>query len=87
MLRVYGRIVNVPVKLSRSLATKEEILYRPVMASIRELKNYINGEFVGCASHVDSYNPATGEVHLKIPDSGDVEVQAAVEASQNALKK
>jgi len=50
------------------------------------LKNFINGEFVGCASLLDSYNPATGEVHLKIPNSGNEEVQAAVEAAQRAFK-
>lgn len=58
-----------------------------IMAAIPMLKNYINGEFVECSKHLDSYNPATGEVHLKVPDSGKEEVQAAVEAAKNAFKK
>lgn len=56
------------------------------MASVQVLQNYIGGEFVACSSHVDSYNPATGEVHLKVPNSGEKEVQAAVEAAQHAFK-
>ena len=51
------------------------------------LKNYIDGEFVECSKHLDSYNPATGEVHLQVPDSGKEEVQAAVEAAKRAFKK
>lgn len=51
------------------------------------LKNYINGEFVECSKHLDSYNPATGEVHLRIPDSGKEEVEAAVDAAKAAFKK
>ena len=42
---------------------------------------------MSCSSHIESYNPATGEVHLKVPDSGEEEVQAAVEAAQQAFKK
>lgn len=56
-------------------------------AEIEVLQNFINGEFVSCSRHVDSYNPATGEVHLKVPDSGQEEVQAAVEAAKEAFKK
>ena len=50
------------------------------------LKNFINGEFVSCEKLLDSYNPATGQVHLKVPHSGNEEVQAAVEAAQRAFK-
>lgn len=57
------------------------------MAAVQELENYINGEFVACSRHLESYNPATGEVHLKIPDSGKQEVDAAVEAAKTAFKK
>lgn len=57
------------------------------MASVQVLENYIDGRFVPCSRHVDSYNPALGEVHLKVPDSGDEEVQLAVEAAQRAFKK
>ena len=56
------------------------------MASPRVLENFIGGRFVSCSKHIDSYNPATGEVHLKVPDSGKEEVQLAVEAAQKAFK-
>ena len=55
--------------------------------TMETLKNYIGGEFVECDRHLDSYNPATGEVHLRVPDSGKEEVQAAVEAAKKAFKK
>ena len=57
------------------------------MASVQALQNFINGEFVSCNSYVDSYNPATGEIYLKVPRSEEKEVQVAVEAAQHAFKK
>jgi len=57
------------------------------MASVQVLENFIDGQFVPCSRHIDSYNPATGEVHLHVPDSGEEEVQAAVDAAQKAFKK
>lgn len=57
------------------------------MAAVEELKNFINGEFVACSRVLDSYNPATGKVHLKVPDSGKEEVDAAVKAAKEAFKK
>jgi len=57
------------------------------MASVQVLENFIDGQFVPCSRHIDSYNPATGEVHLHVPDSGEEEVQAAVDAAQRAFKK
>ena len=54
---------------------------------MEELENFIDGRFVACSRHIDSYNPATGQVHLKVPDSGEEEVQQAVEAAQKAFKK
>lgn len=57
------------------------------MASLQELENFIDGRFVACSRHIDSYNPATGQVHLKVPDSGEEEVQLAVAAAQKAFKK
>ena len=66
---------------------KSELDLFTKMADVKELENYINGEFVACSRHLESYNPATGEVHLKIPDSGKQEVDGAVEAAKNAFKK
>lgn len=38
------------------------------------LENYIGGKFVSCRSYIDSYDPSTGEVYCKVPDSGKEEV-------------
>lgn len=38
------------------------------------LENYIGGKFLPCRSHIDSYDPSTGEVYCKVPDSGAEEV-------------
>lgn len=38
------------------------------------LENYIGGKFVPCQGHIDSYDPSTGEVYCKVPDSGEKEV-------------
>lgn len=51
------------------------------------LENFIDGKFVPCSQHLDSYCPATGEVALNIPDSGKEEVDLAVEAAKKAFKK
>ncbi|XP_034018531.1 2-aminomuconic semialdehyde dehydrogenase [Thalassophryne amazonica] len=49
------------------------------------LENYIGGQFVPCSRHVDSYDPSTGEVYCKVPDSGEDEVEAAVAAAKKAF--
>ena len=56
------------------------------MASVVELQNFIDGEFVACGAHLDSYNPATGAVDLRVPDSGEEEVERAAQAAQSAFK-
>ena len=56
------------------------------MGGIKALENFIDGQFISCSSHLDSYNPATGEVFLKVPDSGKQEVDLAVEAAKKAFK-
>lgn len=38
------------------------------------LENFIAGKFVPCSSYIDSYNPSTGDVYCKVPDSGIEEV-------------
>lgn len=38
------------------------------------LENFIAGKFVPCSSYIDSYNPSTGEVYCRVPDSGKEEV-------------
>lgn len=56
------------------------------MANIKTLENYINGKFVPTTSHIDSYDPSTGEVFLKVPDSGKEDIDNAVEAAKVAFK-
>jgi len=51
------------------------------------LQNYINGKFIPPIGgrYLDNYNPATGEVYGKIPDSGPEDVDAAVQAATAAF--
>ncbi|XP_009880580.1 PREDICTED: aldehyde dehydrogenase family 8 member A1 isoform X2 [Charadrius vociferus] len=49
------------------------------------LENFIAGKFVPCSSYIDSYNPSTGEVYCRVPDSGKEEVEAAVKAAKTAF--
>ncbi|XP_023605854.1 aldehyde dehydrogenase family 8 member A1 isoform X2 [Myotis lucifugus] len=49
------------------------------------LENFIGGKFLPCNSYLDSYDPSTGEVYCRVPDSGKEEVEAAVEAARAAF--
>nr|XP_003223357.1 PREDICTED: aldehyde dehydrogenase family 8 member A1 [Anolis carolinensis] len=49
------------------------------------LENYIGGQFVPSSSYLDSYDPSTGEVYCKVPDSGQEEIEAAVKAAKSAF--
>ncbi|XP_054578308.1 2-aminomuconic semialdehyde dehydrogenase isoform X2 [Eptesicus fuscus] len=49
------------------------------------LENFIGGKFLPCNSYIDSYDPSTGEVYCRVPDSGKEEVEAAVEAARAAF--
>jgi len=40
------------------------------------LENFIAGKFVPCSSYIDSYNPSTGDVYCRVPDSGKEEVSS-----------
>ena len=53
---------------------------------VKELANFINGDFIKYPKYLDSYNPATGEVFLKVPDSGSEEIEQAVQAASKAFK-
>lgn len=54
---------------------------------MRHLKNYINNEFrePEAGRWLDNYNPATGEVYSRIPDSGSEDVEEAVKAAKSAF--
>lgn len=49
------------------------------------VQNFINGQFVEASRYLDSWNPATGKVWARIPDSGQEEVDLAVRAAQDAF--
>nr|XP_025716863.1 aldehyde dehydrogenase family 8 member A1 isoform X2 [Callorhinus ursinus] len=49
------------------------------------LGNFINGKFVPCNSYIDSYDPSTGDVYCRVPNSGKEEIDAAVEAARAAF--
>ncbi len=54
---------------------------------MRDIKNFINGEYVDPISGewLDNYNPATGEVYCKLPNSSSIDVEQAVFAAKNAF--
>ncbi len=54
---------------------------------MQQLKNYINGKLVAPISdaYIDNYNPATGEVYSRLPDSDERDVQHAVDAARSAF--
>ncbi len=51
------------------------------------IANYINGQLVAPVSgqYIDIYNPSTGEVYAKLPDSDERDVNRATEAAQKAF--
>ena len=55
---------------------------------MKEIKHFINGEFVASASGrtFDDINPATGKVIAKVHEGGKAEVDLAVAAARAALK-
>jgi aminomuconate-semialdehyde/2-hydroxymuconate-6-semialdehyde dehydrogenase len=54
-----------------------------------KLKNYINGSLTTPYSnnYINKYNPSTGEVFTMLPDSGEQDVQLAVESAEKAFPK
>ena len=51
------------------------------------IKNYIDGKLIDSLSggFIDNYNPATGEIYSKIPDSDESDVRLAVDSSLKAF--
>jgi aminomuconate-semialdehyde/2-hydroxymuconate-6-semialdehyde dehydrogenase len=54
-----------------------------------KIKNYINGKFLEPVSDnwIDNYNPSTGEVYGKIPNSNQDDVEKAYQAAALAFPK
>jgi aminomuconate-semialdehyde/2-hydroxymuconate-6-semialdehyde dehydrogenase len=52
------------------------------------LENYIGGNLIGPLSgkFIDDVNPATGEVYAQLPDSNELDVEAAVHAATAAFE-
>lgn len=55
-------------------------------ADMLMLENFINGKFLPCKNHIDSYDPSTGKVYCKVPDSDQGEVDMAVKAACDAFE-
>lgn len=55
--------------------------------SVTRIDNYIDGQFVPPANNqwLDDHNPATGQIHAKVADSGTADVDAAVLAAREAF--
>lgn len=49
------------------------------------IENFIGGDFVQTSNYLDSFDPSTGEVWAKIPDSELKEVDDAVAAARKAF--
>jgi aminomuconate-semialdehyde/2-hydroxymuconate-6-semialdehyde dehydrogenase len=54
---------------------------------VQVIHNFINGKFQPAASGawIDNYEPATGEIYGHIPDSGEEDIQQAVDAARAAF--
>ncbi|XP_064652026.1 2-aminomuconic semialdehyde dehydrogenase-like [Lineus longissimus] len=50
-----------------------------------EVKNYINGQFIDGGETIDNYDPSTGKVYSKVPDSSAEEVNLAIAAAKSAF--
>ena len=48
--------------------------------------NFINGHFVEPKHYLDSFDPSTGEVWARIPDSDESDVEMAVQAAEKAFE-
>ena len=55
------------------------------MADLLTIQNFIDGKFVACDQHMDSYDPSTGKPHVKVPDSDNKEIDLAVQAAKKAF--
>ena len=51
------------------------------------MQNFIDGKYVPAENYLDSYDPSTGDVWAKIPDSDESEVETAVEAASKAFER
>ena len=52
---------------------------------VREICNFIGGKFCPCDDMIDSYDPSSGEVWARIPNTPESQVDEAVEAAKKAF--
>ncbi|XP_053568169.1 2-aminomuconic semialdehyde dehydrogenase, partial [Bombina bombina] len=65
--------------------TRQPQLNMEEQPNLLVLENFIGGKFVPSKSHINSYDPSTGQIYCKVPDSGKEEVDAAVAAAKAAF--
>ncbi len=53
---------------------------------MKEIKHFINNEFVTSEKSFDDINPANGQVIAKVYEGGEAEINAAVSAARAALE-
>lgn len=61
---------------------RQEFLTMAGTKTLLMLENYIGGKFLPCNSYIDSYDPSTGEVYCRVPDSGKEEVSVFTHESE-----
>ena len=66
--------------------TRKSIVCKMASNEIIVLRNFINGQFSDTVKYLDSENPATGQVFVKVPDSDASDVDQAVNAAKHAFK-
>ena len=76
--RVYPQALEILQPKEQTIKMASEMLV---------LENFIGGKFVPCTNHIDSYDPSTGKVYCKVPDSGKEEVDMAVKAASEAFER
>lgn len=56
-------------------------------ANMECLKNFVDGSFITPSSgeYFDSFNPSTGEILCRIPDSSEKDIELAVQAATVAF--
>jgi len=57
------------------------------MSDLVIIENFIGGEYYRPSSYIDSYEPATGTVWARVPNSGPDDVNKAVVVARNAFTK
>jgi len=59
------------------------------MATRKSIKNYINGSYYEpqTEQYLNSFNPATGEQYMILPDSGEQDVNSAAKAAKMAFRQ